>query len=162
MNYNKVVSAARVAARDLCRLQATNRKRDELMDIQAAKASFQKQVDTDAANRTKAIARLEFQLNSVVDADPDAAEKRESIQKKLDAYAESEGSNTEDTAKTLAEYDERIAEVNKAIADIHSGETKISKENLTRTTTELLEVWATENLVPKSDVESANDAEDAS
>lgn len=138
MNYNKVVSAVRVAARDLLRLKMTNDLRDQLLAVESSKTSVLKHADAKNADLTLQIADMEFQLSEVKDRDPRAASKREALTKRIEEARTNAPGYAENVAKSVAEFDKQIAALNVEIAKVQSGETKVCKESLSRTANDLL------------------------
>jgi len=154
MNYNNIVSSVRVAARDLLRLKATNRFRDELLELETAKTTLMKDFDQRNADRTLQIADLEFQLSEVKDRDPRAATKREALNARLVEAQNVAPSYVETHEKNLALLGGQITKTLEKIAKIQSGETKISKDELTQVANDLLSQFV------KSEVSCLSGAED--
>lgn len=154
MNYNNIVSSVRVAARDLLRLKATNRFRDELLELETAKSTLMKDFDQRNADRTFQIADLEFQLSEVKDRDPRAATKREALTARLTEAQNVAPSYVETHEKNLALLGGQITKTLEKIAKIQSGETKISKDELTQVANDLLSQFV------KSEVSCLSGAED--
>lgn len=148
MNYNKVVSGARDAARNVLRLKATNACRDRLLELNSSKTSLQKRIDAEEAARAEKLAQLAYDLEVVDARNPSAEKIRASIQAGIDNLNATNPEAEARTTRRFAELDAEIAAVQKEIADIQSGESKVCKEELSRVTEQLLESWAEKNLVP--------------
>lgn len=154
MNYNNIVSSVRVAARDFLRLKATNRFRDELLELETAKTTLQKAFDQRAADQTLQVADLEYQLSKVEDRDPRAASKREALNARLEEARNVSPAYAEQYEKNLALLGGQITKTLEKIAKIQSGETKISKDEMTAVANDLLSQFV------KSEVSCLSGAED--
>lgn len=136
MNYNETVSTVREIARDGLRLQAVNRFRADLLEVEISKgmvADSRKEIEKDTA-------RAEYNLSKVDSANPDFENITKSLQEDLKYLNEQLESN----GKTSENLDKKAEEINKKIDAVQSGETKISKDSLNDETARLLQLMNTQ------------------
>lgn len=131
MNYNKLVDAMKVIARDFLRMKIVVRLQSELAMAQDAMNS----VMTTITNTQKDIARLEYRKSLVDNLDPDAEAKLKNLDESLKDY------NEELVAletKATAEAQKTIDEINKEIEAVQNGEKKVNLTDLNEYTKVLL------------------------
>lgn len=130
-NYNEIITKVRDLARDQVRLQAVNRYRTKRYEAEKALASL----DEQEASIKKDIARYEFKKSQLVEADPDFAEKTESIEKAIVSLNE----EIEHLAKVKENGAQVVADLDEKIAKVESGETKMDIEKVEAAAKQLID-----------------------
>jgi hypothetical protein len=144
MSYNDTVSAIRLLARDELRMKAVNRMRAGLLDVVNSINAMTKNHEEETAYLNKKLAVLSFKTASLVDADPEKADKLEAYERdtvfakrQIEENAKHFALRSEDLAKDKAEWEAKIA-------DLESGKTLICKDSLDEVASRLIEEVVTE------------------
>lgn len=133
MNYSKLVDAFREQARDVLRLRWVSNIKDEVLILDNAIASCTK----DNECHTKDIARAEYRLSKLEQANPDYEDLKKEDEERIKQYNKwIEGNN-----RRITDLTEEKAKVSEKIAKVESGEFKVSAENLSSKAKELAEEY---------------------
>lgn len=133
MTYNNVVSKMRELARDLLRLKATERFRQEILGLENNKKIHNEFIES----LNKDIARTDFKISEIKDNDPDKESKLENlkeVKKNLEDTIEKENEAIENINK-------EITKVNEKIEKLQKGELLVDADSLDKVTNQLLEEY---------------------
>jgi len=139
MNYNEIVSALRVAARDVLRMQKVNSLRDQMLEVQNRLDSISKSFEGFSANTAERLAVVAYDMSRLEDANPRKAklqEQYEGLTKDLTADLEMSRQAYEKEAEGLKKA---LAEVQERIDKVQSGESKVSAECLSAQVSRMIE-----------------------
>jgi hypothetical protein len=128
---NDVVSVARDYARTLLRTRMINRVRKSILSVNKDIAALEDNI----LKYGKCLARAAFAKAQINPNDPDAEE----LTKSYDADAKFANDSTAECKKEIEVLNTLVADNNKAIAAIESGETKVSADDLQAVSNDLLE-----------------------
>jgi chromosome segregation ATPase len=143
MNYNENVSVFRDLARDEIRLQMTNRRRDAILNLDKDISLSEK----DLENLNKRIARNDYKLSKLEEANPDFEELKKSYEDdntELKKVVETVNKEIEETKK---KKNELLDEITK----IQAGDIKVNAEELTEKTKVLIDAHV-KGLAEKAEV----------
>lgn len=132
MQYNEIVSSVRTVARDVLRLKTINTLRDRLLDLNNGLTACQKRHDESVLALNKQIAIANYQTGLVVDADPEAEDKRLKFAKVVESATKSMEQVTANYIECDADFQKAIADVKESIAKVESGEIKMDKNELSQ------------------------------
>ena len=142
MKYNEFISKLRSVARDILRMELVNKVRDELLAAVTQYNSERKNLEWEVENAQQNIAREQFGLTQVQDADPDKETKEKNLneaianlEKFIEARQKELAELAEDQTKTEAEYAEKIE-------NIENSSVKVNRAHLTEKTQMLIDTAA--------------------
>lgn len=146
MQYNEVISKLREVARDLLRLNKVNRLRTTRLDLTNELNRADKNMDNEAQEAAKHIARKTFSLSQLNEADPDHEEKKESLEKGIQNIKESLATSQETYAKWREGIVKSVAEVDEKIAKVQAGESPVNADELSHVTEDLIREFSNDSL----------------
>lgn len=121
-NYTEVVSSVKEIARDVLRMELISARQSTIYGHE----SDIKDVNEQIAAYNKDIARSEYRISKIEDANPD----KESLLKLETAVIDATKKDIARAEELIKSINEAIAKENEGIAKIVSGETKVSKDAL--------------------------------
>jgi len=135
-DYTNLVEKFRELARDLLRIRWINNIKDEILAVENKITECNKDKDYSV----KEIARANFRLSKLEEANPDYEELKENEEQRIKAQEK----RIEEVGERLAERQERKDFLNKEIIKVESGELKVSAESLSEKSKELAESYVKE------------------
>jgi hypothetical protein len=133
MNYEKLVNQFREMARDILRLRWISNIMDQVLNVDNSIAGCNQRI----ADYTKEIARANYRLSKLEQANPDYAD----LKKEDDEAIVSFNKSIEEENKIVADLTKEKTAFTDKIAKVVSGELKVSAENLSTKAKELAEEY---------------------
>lgn len=158
MTLNQTVSLVREVARENLRLHKVNGIRAELLESNNMLEQAKKSAEAAMASLEESLAVAKFDLSKVDPADPRAARRTESLQKRITEIEEAIVETKELDAKAIARLEKETADVIAKITAVEDGTTKMCRQSLQEESCRLINVLADKNLldaVAKAQAEAA-------
>lgn len=141
-NYNKLVDALKNIARDGLRMELVSKTQTKLAEV----VSAIQEIKTTIMSFQKDIARANFAIDQLVEADPDFEEKK----KEEGADIECLNKEIKNAEETIVELEKAKTEIEEKITKIEAGEIKVSLEKLNEMTSVLIKEVMSATAVEKA------------
>ena len=139
MNYQELVNKFRELARDLLRIRWINNIQDEVLAVDNRIASLNHEVESNL----KEIARNDYKLSKLEEADPDFADKTKKLE---DSNAFHTAENV-DLAKSINCLNKEKTELADKVAKVADGTSKVCADNLSAKAKELADAYIKEQAI---------------
>ena len=130
-----IVKSAKERARDILRAQAVNGQKTAITELKTQKTNLEKEIE----KPTKEVARAEYKLSKIDEANPDFEVLKENAETSVKAAKENLETMEKYVKKESEKMDKKVTERNEKITKWETGETMVSLEAMTDLTNKIIE-----------------------